>query len=112
MNPGLDVELGQPVKFTATLKRGGETRMAERFGRQVAEHWKVWRRHQHPAIEGIIVGQRTLANGRAEYEHEAGMVWYPGTAVRFTAYLIAFDLHRKPVLVMPVDIETTEGNDQ
>jgi hypothetical protein len=106
--PGLTpVSLGQRVTFTWILKRYTEHRPIEgdRYGR--TSRWKVWKNHSYPGMpepapqHGIIIGVRHLANGRAEYEHEVGVVWDPCDAERLTAYLVAFDLRRKPVLVLP-----------
>lgn len=99
--------LGQSVEFTWHVERRTEYREAEHYGRRVSERWRVWKPQAYPGqpepdpTGGIVVGVRTLANGRAEYEHEAGMIWDPVTAERFRAYLVAYDLRRKPVFVLP-----------
>jgi hypothetical protein len=105
--------LGQPVTFTRTLTRRTEYRDRESYGRKVRDRWKVWKWEHYPGQpepepqSGVLIGIRTLANGRAEYEHDAGVVFYPEGAERFTAYLIAHDLRRKPVLVLPEHTRVT-----
>lgn len=99
--------LGQRVTFTCTLRRGTEYRDREYGGRTTRERWKVWQWEHYPGQPepaprlGILVGIRTLANGRVDYEYEEGSVFDVVGAERFTAYLIAYDLRRKPVWVLP-----------
>jgi hypothetical protein len=106
---GIDVErlkdeivLGQRVRFTRPLRRIS-THLEGVRGR----YGKIW--VPLPVIgkpveqEGIVVGKRTLANGEnGWWEEEVGTVFYPKE--RFTAFLIAFDLRRKPVFVRPEDV--------
>lgn len=54
---------------------------------------------------GIIIGKRTLANGYANYDYDSGTTFEPDQHV--TAYVIAYDLHRKPVYVLPEHITPT-----
>lgn len=103
--------LGQPVAFTWILNRYTEHRPVEGDRYRRTQRWKVWKVQSYPGmpepepITGIVIGVRRLANGRADYEHEAGMVWDHRTAERFTAYEVAFDLRRKPVLVLPEHVQ-------
>lgn len=49
---------------------------------------------------GIVIGVRTLANGEVDYGWEDNpTVFY--AKEHFTAYLVAYDVHRKPVYVLP-----------
>jgi hypothetical protein len=56
-------------------------------------------------MEGVIVGWRTLANGRVTYGND----WDGSDQFRptehFKAYLVAYDLRRKPVYVLPENLE-------
>lgn len=52
---------------------------------------------------GIIIGKRTLANGYLHYEsYEDPITFKPDQ--HLTAYVIAYDLHRSPVYVLPEHI--------
>lgn len=53
------------------------------------------RKHQ-----GVVVGVRTLSDGRTHWNGEDEPISYTPDE-HFTAYLIAYDLHRKPVHVRP-----------
>ena len=100
------IDLGAPVTFdmadvlnrvSASLpdgKRGG--------------YLKVWRVNpylkpgEHP-MSGIVVGVRTLSDGAATWDYaDEPIVYHP--EVHFTAYLIAYDLHRKPVFLLPESV--------
>lgn len=89
--------LGQPVEFTATLYRA-----------TVHEPWpsrdekREWREKACEPRHGIVVGTRTLRNGLVMTEEvEEGSYYtsfcFGGDAV--PAFLIAFSLNRKPILV-------------
>lgn len=56
-------------------------------------------------MTGIIVGWRTLANGKVTYGND----WDGSDEFRptehFKAYLVAYDMRRKPVYVLPEDLE-------
>ena len=64
-----------------------------------------WGKDQHT---GIIVGWRTLANGKVTYGND----WDGGDEFRptehFKAYLVAYDMRRKHVYVLPEDLEEIE----
>ena len=56
-------------------------------------------RIDHPAVEGIVVGKRTLRPGRTR--HSGGFPeWRPDPDV-IEVYLVAFALRRKPVMCRP-----------
>ena len=93
-------ELGQRVTFTHGLHRLTEDVMR-----------KAWVPHPNEEMattprDGLIVGKRRLANGTVRWE-EWGADF--DASEYFTAYLIAFDLHRTPVYVRPEHIEPTES---
>ena len=96
--------LGQKVRVTQTLRRQWDG------GRKTWQAWPI-----HPG-EGIVVGKRTLSNGKletiSEYDDVLGYKEYTHTDYRatehFAAYIVAYDLRRKPVLVKPEDMEAAE----
>ncbi len=61
-----------------------------------------WGKDQHT---GVIVGWRTLSNGKVTYGND----WDGSDEFRptehFKAYLVAYDMRRKPVYVLPEDLE-------
>ena len=52
---------------------------------------------------GILVGIRTLSNGTIDWSFDEPVTFYPETY--FTGYIVAFDLRRKPVHLLPADVE-------
>lgn len=74
---------------------------------------KTWKKNPYlrrtERTLGVIVGSRTLANGYASWPYsDEPIVFYPEH--HFTAYLVAWDLHRRPVYLLPEDLtpEITE----
>lgn len=99
--------LGQQVEFTLgdVLHRVVDTDGRDEFNRSV--HRKVWRTAPwfRPApIRGVIVGIRTLSNGRNEYHGYDEPIEYCGEEF-FSAYLVAYDLRRKPVFVLAENLK-------
>lgn len=98
--------LGAAVAFTWTLHR----RSAWNAQGRLSKAWVVgeWVGQAEPAARrGILVGVRTLANGTVEYlGHEEGSVFRPEE--RLTAYLVAYDLRRQPVFVLPEHLVVAE----
>jgi hypothetical protein len=68
---------------------------------------KDWRKAQWgkrgDVRHGFIVGVRTLANGTLHWNYEEPTRFVAD--LYFTAYLVAFDLRRKPVYLLPDDVE-------
>lgn len=87
--------LGQEVLFTRTLRR------IRHPYRRVWSHTTYWNAitSRGPA-KGIIVGIRTLSDGTVEGGYYDEPATYRPTRT-FTAYLVAYHLRRKPVLVLP-----------
>lgn len=83
-------QLGDPVTFTNVLHRV--------FGAKGERTWKEW---EWPEAErtGILTGIRTLSNGVADYNFDDPTTYEVSDT--FTAYIVTFDLRRKPVLVRP-----------
>ena len=65
---------------------------------------KKWIRSES-IFHGYIIGERTLSNGMAEYEPE--LIYYRPNSF-FKAYIVAFDIHRKPVYVLHEDVKIIE----
>lgn len=53
--------------------------------------------------EGVVIGKRTLANGKVHWGDEYEPTWFEPQE-RFEAYLVAFDMRRKPFLVLAEDL--------
>lgn len=92
--------LGDSVTFTWHLTRKYESVPQPAYGR------KVWRTELWPGQpepeprEGIVIGVRTLTNGINEYYgYDQPIQYRPKESVK--AYLVAYDMRRKPVLVLP-----------
>lgn len=95
------IEFGQRVWFSQTYKRKWESRKIpnDEFGR--SEAWKVWQTFSSiQTKEGIIIGKRTLSNGINHWDPDAGNMYESKDF--FPAYLVAYDMKQKPVLV-PID---------
>lgn len=97
-------ELGQRVAYSTFLRR----HYNDHHKRLCGKPKKEWTTANYgdvlnPGGEGVIVGKRTLSNGDVVYPYEEG----GGEYIRkesFTAYLVAYALHRSPVYVMPEHI--------
>ena len=111
--------LGQRVKFTMPITRcpvPGRTieKMESVGGHEYKREYfinRAWEPNPYaPEREGIIIGKRTLSNGHHAWESEGygEGYWLNEPAEHFTAYLIAFDLRRKPVHVLPEHITPLE----
>lgn len=95
-----DLKLGDRVKFTGTVvksKRNWDTVRYEDAplpGFQ-GMNWATNNDVTHHAVsEGVVVGKRRYAS----MENDEG-IWIPDGVQIFTAYLIAYHLSRKPVIV-------------
>lgn len=91
--------LGQRVKITNHIERrsvNGGTHGNNRV-------WEELPFTVDP-LEGIIIGERTLSNGRHDYGWEDDPGIYMGKEF-FTAYLVATSLRRKPLHVLPKHIQ-------
>jgi hypothetical protein len=91
-----NLALGTPVRFKRPLHRVRTLANREQ---------KVWEADPYRAGEyaGIVVGVRTLSDGEV-------IAWGAGYRPErhYRAVLIAEDLHRKPVLVLPEDVEVVQ----
>lgn len=92
----LEYALGQKVKFRFPLKRVAERKTYRKV-------WKPQTQREHATFrEGIIVGVRTLSDGKARYSYYEAEY---RADTHYRAYIVAYDIRRKPRLVLPADIE-------
>lgn len=92
-----DLELGTRVTFTQPLYRTCPS--AEDYTT------RVWRGNTFAEPQaGVIVGVRTLSDGVVHWTGDSDI--YAPTR-HFKAYLIAFDLRRVPVFVLPENVTLT-----
>lgn len=102
--------LGRPVTFTQYLRRrSGDTPRPYSY-RKFWEPTPVTRLGIETPATGVLIGVRTLSNGTCSFG-EDGTNYQPENDSHFTAWLIAYDLRRNPVLVLPEHTTTltTEG---
>lgn len=96
-----EITLGATCEWSAELKRGSAYNVS-------ASDWdRVWTPYNTETKLGIVVGVRTLANGHVDYDPDEGHTWKHGEAVH--AVLVAWNLHRKPVLVAVADLKILHG---
>ena len=100
------IALGAPVNFDMAdvLNRVSAPLPDGRRG----GYLKVWRVNrylkpgEHP-MSGVVVGVRTLCDGAATWDYsDEPIVFHPEQW--FRAYLIAYDLRRKPVFLLPESV--------
>lgn len=102
-----EYKLGQRVRYGEHIRRR-HSRPGEFLGPN-----RIWSNHAGPGMEsqpweggeGIIVGKRTLSHGDTTYYGDYSE-YVPRKT--FTAYLVAYDLQRKPVHVLPEHITPLE----
>jgi hypothetical protein len=98
------VTLGERVHFDYTdILRREEVRGAAFGNVPVRKEWRKTQWGKRGDVRhGLIIGVRTLSNGVIEWNYEEPIQFYPD--LYFTAYLIAFDLRRVPVYLLPDDV--------
>jgi len=98
------VRLGERVHFDySDILRRKEVRGAAFANVPVRKEWgKTEWGKRGDVRHGLIVGVRTLSNGVIEWNYEEPIQFFPD--LYFTAYLVAFDLRRKPVYLLPDDV--------
>ena len=95
-------KLGDKIVIIGYMERRCGEVVRNEYGIKLGQikHWV-----QYPLKkqrEGIIIGARTLSNGVNSWEEDMGNVFTPQSY--FKAYLVAFDLRRKPLFVKLEDI--------
>lgn len=73
----------------------------------VSGRWpKVWKRLSYQpnrVVDGILIGVRTLSEGDVVWAGHDEPTYYQPTDY-LTAYLVAYDLRRRPVYLLPGDV--------
>ena len=112
MGPTSTYAFGQPVRFTWPLTRRSRYAFDKKSGYPTTR--REWVTERYPGqpepepTEGIVIGVRWLANGEnVRLSWEEGVEFRPEE--RFRAYLVAFDLHRRPAFVLPEYVEAIES---
>lgn len=114
--------LGQEVQFTGTVEkvrrhdparteyqRSGLPTTSWDYRPEPVEQPEAWERATATHNTGVIVGKRTIADQRIEGGWDEPL---SARAVRGThrpAWLVAWNLHRKPVLVLESQIVVKES---
>lgn len=77
---------------------GQEITITHHLARRRHWHKRDWisQKLRHP-VQGIIIGKRTISNGRTEYVEDGIRAYIPEEY--FDAYLVSTDLKSKPKLV-------------
>ena len=100
-----NVSLGDPVVFTHYLQRGRR--------REAGQPNRTWVRVAVSALlpvdrdprplmlNGILIGKRTLWDGDVQWE-DSYAIFSP--KVKHRAYVVAWDLNRKPLYVLAGDV--------
>ena len=115
----LKFELGEPVLFTDTVAKkrvnsvvewhsaGVPSRAVDRMNEK-----KAWVREYRTLNTGVIVGSRTLSEYSVEHYYDEGSVisCIPATAKR--AWLVSYDMRRKPVLVLDEHIKSLRPSEE
>lgn len=103
----VDLQLGERVRFTHQLKRRSHRLHGEdrRVGGHLYDERKFWQPEHFPmgGHGGLVVGRRSLADGLNSWDYDAGPTFTPER--RFRAYLVAWHLDKRPVLVLPEHLE-------
>jgi hypothetical protein len=109
--------LGQRVRYSKPLQRVTTTEFRNGQARTM-KRWVRWPYHwtggDYPGIQGtgFIVGKRTLQNGERYYiGYEEGLTFVRTPGEDQEAYMVAFDLRRKPIFVLEGDLEEV-GDDE
>lgn len=101
------LELGQRVRYAATLRRAVEYAPLQR-GQWTKRRRKVWKRGdwrgEPDPGEGIVVGLRRLSDGYADWISEEEGYGFSPTETH-QAVLIAYSTRRRPVLALLEDVE-------
>jgi hypothetical protein len=99
--------LGTPVRFSHYLHRSNSPGTSKnRVWKDHPVGWLV-RDSEVKVIDGIVVGHRTLTEGRADWEGYGadGGYWDYTPKESFRAYLVAWNVNRMIVRVKPEHIE-------
>ena len=97
-----DPQLGDRIEYTGTVVKSGPhwNQVAYKdapvpyFEGYGLDDDRMWVLTKHHKAEGFIVGKRLYRS----MENDEG-IWIPDGVQKFTAYLVAYHLSRKPVMV-------------
>ena len=99
--------LGQRVTISGTARKVKERRGYSRAEITYAEAG-LPTRHNYPTpktyTEGIIVGKRTVMDGRAEWND--GAMYTPTVGTARNVWLVAFDMRMNPVMCLDHQVES------
>lgn len=105
--PEPELELGQPVRFEHSVarihSRPGQFLGPERIWTSVLYGDGRSPGQRTPSGQGIVVGKRTISDGDTSGGYDEWTVYTPFQ--HYTAWLVAYDLRRKPVHVLSRHIE-------
>lgn len=96
------LKLGDKVQYTSTLYRADVDLTPGAFNSDWERRWVSQPLSGDPG-NGIIVGARTLADGKVEYaygDHTSSFI----KKRTFQAYMVVSELRRKPFFVLPEDV--------
>lgn len=100
-----EYELGEKVTAASTITRRHEPPNRRRWVR-VADM-----RAEIEPVSGVIVGWRTLSDGRFDdFGYYEPSEYLPTR--HFKAYLVAFDMREKPLYVLPEDLTRRGETDE
>jgi hypothetical protein len=88
------LKLGEKIVVEKYYKR---VKYHEDNGHGWQQRMKEWRETAMRPTVGVIVGVRTVSNGRTDYEDDAGYIYSPKKF--FRAILVSTSLYRLPILV-------------
>lgn len=103
--PDTDFELGDRVLFEGFLQRENQHAHDGPYAVVTGRYWEAIVKPGGPQ-EGVVVGKRTLSDGKLEKVYEDD-VWGTSSTTEyrptkhFTAYLVATNIRHKPVFVLP-----------
>ena len=104
-----EYELGEKVTAASTLTRRHEPPNRRRWVR-VAD-WRAEMGLPVDPVPGVIVGWRTLSDGRVDFGGYYEPTEYRPTR-HFKVYLVAFDMREKPLYVLPEDLTRRGETDE
>lgn len=100
-----ELEFGQKVYITHRLRRRSKTLDGRKFWVPVTDFGQL--EDIDPCErEGIIIGKRTLADGKRVWE-DYNYTFLPER--HFLAYVVAWNMHRNPAYVLPQHILLSDG---
>ena len=100
------MKLGDEVTITRVYHR--RTRYERSNHGNYTLRMKVWEAQDITPRQAIFLGYRTLCNGAAEWEDEAGYVFEPSAGGHVRAMLVCLSTKENPVYV-PMEVPDGQG---